>query len=96
MQQELELTGAKLTTIATEASGELWSPDSKNILFTSDVYPDCDGEPDAEADCNSTKMKEAEDSKVKALIFDRLLYRHWNAYKVASGRHLLVGMTQYL
>src|ERR1700740_634344 len=32
----------KLTSIATEASGELWSPDGKNILFTSDVYPECD------------------------------------------------------
>ena len=29
----------KLTSIATEAGGELWSPDGKNILFTSDVYP---------------------------------------------------------
>src|SRR6202035_1078428 len=28
----------KLTTIATEAGGELWSPDGKHILFTSDVY----------------------------------------------------------
>src|SRR3984885_4974569 len=26
----------RLTRIATEASGELWSPDGKNILFTSD------------------------------------------------------------
>src|SRR5438876_2151542 len=30
----------KLTSIATEAGGELWSPDGKNILFTSDVYPE--------------------------------------------------------
>src|SRR5712671_6847745 len=33
----------KLTSIATEASGELWSPGGKNILFTSDIYPECDG-----------------------------------------------------
>src|ERR1700741_2355935 len=26
----------KLTAVATEAGGELWSPDGKNILFTSD------------------------------------------------------------
>ncbi len=32
-----------LTSIATEASGELWSPDGKHIFFTSDVYPECDG-----------------------------------------------------
>src|ERR1039458_5488319 len=36
----------KVTMIPTEAGGELWSPDGKNILFTSDVYPECDGEPD--------------------------------------------------
>src|SRR5262245_37389949 len=35
----------KLTAIETEAGGELWSPDGKNIIFTSDVYPECDGPP---------------------------------------------------
>src|SRR5580658_10084044 len=68
----------QLTRIATEADGELWSPDGKSILFTSNVYPECDGASDPAA-CNAKKEKEAEDSKVKALIFDRLLYRHWNA-----------------
>src|SRR5580698_6021982 len=58
----------QLTHIATETSGELWSPDGKNILFTSDVYPECDGEPDAEAECNEKKLKEDEQSKVKAQI----------------------------
>ena len=50
----------KLTMIATEASGELWSPDGKNVLFTSDVYPECDGAPAAEFDCNAKKLKEAD------------------------------------
>ncbi len=80
----------KLTSIATEASGELWSPDGKNILFTSDVYPECDGTPEEESACNAKKQKETEDSKVKALIFDRLLYRHWNAYKQGKRSHLFV------
>src|SRR5271165_670347 len=35
----------RVTSIATEAGGELWSPDGRNILFTSDVYPECDGAP---------------------------------------------------
>src|SRR5579862_9496827 len=48
----------KFTAIATEAGGELWSPDGKNILFTSDVYPECDGASDAEAACNAKKLKE--------------------------------------
>src|SRR5258707_3386910 len=29
----------KLTSVATEAGGELWSPDGTHILFVSDVYP---------------------------------------------------------
>jgi len=80
----------KLTSIATEAGGELWSPDGRHVLFTSDVYPECDGAPDSEAACNAKKLKEAENSKVKALIFDRLLYRHWNAYKAGKRSHLFV------
>jgi len=75
----------KFTSMATEASGELWSPDGKNILFTSDVYPEC-----ADEACNAKKLEAAEKSKVKALIFDHLLYRHWNAYKEGKRSHIFV------
>jgi dipeptidyl aminopeptidase/acylaminoacyl peptidase len=78
----------RLTSILTEASGELWSPDGKNLIFTSDVYPECDGEPYIEQTCNIRKVKQAENSKVKALVFDRLLYRHWNAYKAGKRTHI--------
>jgi dipeptidyl aminopeptidase/acylaminoacyl peptidase len=80
----------KLTSIATEAGGELWSPDGQHILFTSDIYPECDGPPEAEQDCNAKKLKEVDGSKVKALIFDRLLYRHWTAYKGGKRSHIFV------
>jgi len=80
----------KITSLATEADGELWSPDGKNILFVSSVYPECDGAPDAEAACNSKKVEEHEKSKVKALIFDHLMYRHWNAYKGGMRSHIFV------
>jgi dipeptidyl aminopeptidase/acylaminoacyl peptidase len=80
----------KLASIATEASGELWSPDGKNILFTSDVYPECDGVPETESACNARKLKEVEQSKVKAQIFTHLLYRHWNAYKEGKRTHIFV------
>jgi dipeptidyl aminopeptidase/acylaminoacyl peptidase len=75
----------KLTSIATEAAGPLWSPDGKNILFVSDVYPECPDEA-----CNAKKVDEASKSKVKALIFTRLLYRHWNAYKEGKRTHIFV------
>ncbi len=78
----------RLTNIATEAGGELWSPDGKNILFTSDVYPECDGAPAAEADCNAKRLDEVKNSKVKAQIFTHLMYRHWNAYKQGKRTHI--------
>jgi len=80
----------KLTSIATEAGGELWSPDGKNILFTSDVYPECDESGLESANCNAKRLREAEESKVKALIFEHLLYRHWNAYKEGKRSHIFV------
>src|SRR5579862_6667112 len=80
----------KLTSIATEADGELWSPDGKNVVFTSDVYPECDGAPAEEEACNAKKLEEVKNSKVRAQIFTHLLYRHWNAYKNGKRSHILV------
>jgi dipeptidyl aminopeptidase/acylaminoacyl peptidase len=79
-----------LTTIATEAGGELWSPDGKHILFTSDVYPECDGRTSEEAICNANRVAAAQKSKLKALVFDHLLFRHWNAYKEGKRSHIFV------
>jgi dipeptidyl aminopeptidase/acylaminoacyl peptidase len=75
----------KLTSIATEASGELWSPDGRYLLFMSDVYPECRDE-----ECNAMKVDESKNSEVKAQIFTHLLYRHWNAYKEGKRTHLFV------
>ena len=49
------------------------------------MYPECPDEA-----CNAKKVEEAEKSKVKALIFTHLLYRHWNAYKKGKRNHLLI------
>ena len=79
------------THIATEASGELWSPDGKNIVFVSDVYPECDGGmPEAVGACLRQKHDESEKSKLKAQVFTGLLYRHWNAYKEGTRSHIIV------
>jgi len=75
----------KLTSIATEADGPIWSPDGRNILFVSNVYPECTDEA-----CNQKKVEESAHTKIKALIFTHLLYRHWNGYKESKRSHLLV------
>lgn len=78
----------RVTYIAIEADGELWSPDGKNILFKSDVYPECDGTPEHEEDCNAKALEVRNKSKVKALVFTHLLYRHWDAYKEGKRSHI--------
>jgi hypothetical protein len=84
----------QVTNISTGADGAIWSPDGKNIVFVSAVYPDCDPPPrgygvtsDA---CNKQRDEELSKSKVKAKIFDRLLYRHWNAFTEHKRSHLFV------
>src|SRR6185437_11162764 len=71
----LEGTPRQLTTISTGADSGIWSPDGKNIVFVSAVYPDC--KDDA---CNKLRDEELKKGKVKAKVFDRLFYRHWNAF----------------
>src|SRR4051812_36188564 len=73
------------TEISTGADGGIWSPGGKNILFVSAVYPDC--KDDA---CNKERDEELKKSKVKAKIFTRLFYRHWNAFSEFKRSHLFV------
>ena len=75
----------KVTSISTEADGAIWSPDGKSILFTSQVYPDC---PDDA--CNKSRDDQQAASKVKAMIFTRLFFRHWSAYTHFKRSHLFV------
>ncbi len=81
------LTGEprKVTTISTEASGGLWSPDGKSILFVSSVWPDCSDDA-----CNKQRDDEQAKSKVKAKIFTQLMFRHWNHYFDGKYSHLFL------
>jgi dipeptidyl aminopeptidase/acylaminoacyl peptidase len=75
----------QVTNISTGADGAIWSPDGKNIVFVSAVYPDC--KDDA---CNKKRDEELKNSKVKAKIFTRLFYRHWDAFTEFKRSHLFV------
>src|SRR5437867_11256075 len=67
------------------ADGGIWSPDGKNIVFVSAVYPDCKDDV-----CNKQRDEDLKKSKVKAKIFSRLFYRHWNAFTEFKRSHLFV------
>jgi dipeptidyl aminopeptidase/acylaminoacyl peptidase len=73
----------QVTSLSTGADGAIWSPDGRNIVFVSAVYPDC--KDDA---CNKQRDEELKKSKVKAKIFSRLFYRHWNAFTEFKRSHL--------
>lgn len=74
---------AKIAGISTGADNLLWSPDGKTFAFTSEVYLDC--KDDA---CNQTRDAEREKSKVKARIYEHLLYRHWTHFSEGKRSHL--------
>jgi dipeptidyl aminopeptidase/acylaminoacyl peptidase len=75
----------QVTSISTGAEGAIWSPDGKNIVFVSAVYPDCNDDA-----CNKQRDDELKKNKVKAKIFTRLFYRHWNAFTEFKRSHLFV------
>jgi dipeptidyl aminopeptidase/acylaminoacyl peptidase len=72
----------QLTTLPTEASGVSIAADSKHILFTSDVFPDC---PDDA--CNQKALDAAKQAPLARTI-DTLLYRHWTTWQGARRSHL--------
>lgn len=81
----------KLTDIASEANNALWSPDGKTIAFVSAVFPEYSEKPFAESnELNKKRQEEAEKSPVKAKVFSKLFYRHWDSYVEDKRQHLFV------
>jgi dipeptidyl aminopeptidase/acylaminoacyl peptidase len=75
----------RLTFLSSDVDNELWSPDGNSIAFVSRVYPDC--RDDA---CNAQRDEEKAKSQVKARIYDKLLFRHWNTWWDGKRSHLFV------
>lgn len=74
-----------VTHLSTGADLVKWSPDGKTIAFTSSVYPDCKDDP-----CNKKRDEEKEKNKVKAHVYEHLLYRHWTHWFEGKRSHLFV------
>jgi len=80
----------QLTHLSTGASGPVWSPDGKTIVFVSSVFPACKGTPGAADACNKARLARRKKSKVKAMVIDHLLYRHWSHWRRGRVSHVFV------
>ena len=81
----------QITNLATEASGAIWSADGKNIAFVSTIYPEFSKLAFKESDAaNKKKMDEIKASPIKAKVFTKLFYRHWDSYVEDKRQHLFV------
>jgi dipeptidyl aminopeptidase/acylaminoacyl peptidase len=90
----IDLNGGEarqLTTIASEASTGIWSPDGKWIAFVSGVYPEYSDKPFAESNkLNKDRKEKIEKNPVKAKVFTKLFYRHWDEWVEDKRKHLFV------
>jgi dipeptidyl aminopeptidase/acylaminoacyl peptidase len=81
----------QLTTIATEATDALWSRDGKMIAFVSAVWPEFSDKPYKESnELNKKRKEEKEKGPVKARVFTKLFFRHWDEWVEDKRQHLFV------
>jgi dipeptidyl aminopeptidase/acylaminoacyl peptidase len=74
---------AKATSFPTEVNGFQWSPDGRWFLITSDGFPDC-----TDVACLGERAKARAKSATKARVSERLLFRHWDAWKEGLRTHV--------
>jgi dipeptidyl aminopeptidase/acylaminoacyl peptidase len=73
----------KVTDFPGGVDDMIWTPDGKGFVFAARTYLDC---PDL--DCVKKRDEAKENDKVKAMVHEHLMYRHWNTYADGKVQHL--------
>ncbi|HEY4239119.1 MAG TPA: S9 family peptidase [Kofleriaceae bacterium] len=84
----MHVTGGEaeqVTKLPVDLNGFRVFPDGQHLLLAADVYPDAHN-------LAGTAARDAakEKSKVKARIYDQLLFRHWDTWEDGKFSHLFV------
>lgn len=74
----------QLTKLPLDVGNLRWSPDGTRLAFSADVYPD------ANMDETAKREKAKGDDPVKAMLFDRLMVRHWDTWNDGKCSHIFV------
>src|SRR5262245_6968297 len=84
----------QVMNISTGANTGIWSPDGKHLAFVSAVWPEYSDKPFKESDAlNKKRKEEMEKNPVKARVFTKLFYRHWDEWVEDKRLHLFVMAT---
>ena len=75
----------RMTSLSTGARAPQWSPDGKQLLFVSEVYP---GAADDEA--NKKAAKAVKDRKYNARVYESFPIKYWDRWLDEKKAHLFV------
>ncbi|UCE19737.1 MAG: S9 family peptidase [Gemmatimonadota bacterium] len=75
----------KLTDFPGGVSEIHWTPDGTSLIFVGRVYHECE-----DIECTRERDEEKKENKVKAMVHDHLLYRHWSTYEDGKADHLFI------
>ncbi len=76
----------QLTEFPSGVSDPLYSPDGRFLAVSSEVFPECG----ADAEANGKILESLEKSKLKVHVSDELLYRHWTSWRDGRATHVLL------
>jgi dipeptidyl aminopeptidase/acylaminoacyl peptidase len=82
----LDLAGGEprvLSSWPAGLDGPHWSPDGKWILASGETFADC-----KDVACVKARVERQDKAKIKARVVERLLFRHWDAWRDGKRSHL--------
>jgi dipeptidyl aminopeptidase/acylaminoacyl peptidase len=74
-----------VTSVPTEVSGFTLSPDGRQVLIVTRVFPDC-----AADSCNRARLADQSKNPNSPRLFDHLLFRHWNRWDDGRANRMVL------